>query len=201
MSEVVLKKPRPYGPDVVLKELNGIQVVEKSYTRRKWSVRLLGRLLVGWESLIYSRLQGVKGIPALHPAKDRCTLVTSYMGGENLRETAITPGREYFDELEELIEAMHRRGVVHLDLRNRRNYGIDADGQPYLIDFATSFYMPLRGPLMKLLTQIDWMGYMKVKSKLNPAILTADEQARAEKGRRLSDLWLPGRLKSKLRNK
>ena len=201
MNERLLKKPRPYGPDVVLIDtLNG-PVVSKTYRRRALVVRLIGRLLVARESFIYSKPQGIAGIPPLYPAPDSCTLVTGYMGGANLRETEFKPEAAYFRRLETLIDAMHDRGVIHLDLRNRRNYGIDADGHPYLVDFATAVYLPGQGWLFRQLKRIDRAGSLKVKGKLAPELLNEGELVRRDRGQRLSRLWLPGRLKDLLRRR
>ncbi|OPZ59187.1 MAG: serine/threonine protein kinase [Deltaproteobacteria bacterium ADurb.Bin510] len=199
MNPTPLKKARTYGPDVILRDGPFGPVVEKTYRARTWPIRLIGRLLVARESYIYEKLEGVAGIPPLCAAPDSCTLVTGYMGGANLRETAVKPDAAYFRRLETLIDAMHDRGVIHLDLRNRRNYGIDPQGHPYLVDFATALYLPKQGPLFKFLCLIDRSGSLKVKGKLAPELLDAGERRHRDRGRWLSRLWLPSRLKSLLR--
>lgn len=199
MTVIELKKPRPYGPDVLL--IDGAQgrVVEKTYRARSLPVRLIGRLLVARESYIYEKLQGIQGIPPLMAAADRYTLTTGYMGGSNLREALTKPEAAYFRRLETLVDAMHDRGVIHLDLRNRRNYGVDEAGHPYLVDFATALYLPQQGLLFRLLRQIDRAGCLKVKGKIAPELLSAGEERRRQRGRRLSRLWLPSRFKNLLR--
>jgi len=199
MTVIELKKPRLYGPDVLL--INGPQgrVVEKTYRARSLPVRLIGRLLVARESYIYEKLQGIQGIPPLETPADSYTLTTGYMGGANLRETSQKPEAAYFRRLETLIDAMHDRGVIHLDLRNRRNYGVDEDGHPYLVDFATALYLPQQGLLFRLLRMIDRAGCLKVKGKIAPELLSASEERRRQRGRRLSRLWLPSRFKNLLR--
>jgi len=201
MNPTPLKKARTYGPDVILREGPQGPVVEKTYRNRALPVRLIGRLLVARETSIYEKLEGVAGIPPLCAAPDSYTLVTGYMGGANLRETPEKPGAAYFRRLETLIGAMHDRGVIHLDLRNRRNYGIDAQGHPYLVDFATALYLPQQGPLFRLLCLLDRAGSLKVKGKLAPELLSASELRRRDRGQRLSRLWLPSRLKSLLRRR
>ncbi len=194
-----LKKSRVYGPEVSLIRTPTAAVVEKTYRDKILPVRLSGLFLTFWENLIYRRLAGIPGIPTVLPRKDRYSLVTTYMGGENLRETQRKPSSRYFEDLAAIIRAMHGRGVVHLDLRNRRNYGIDPAGNPYLIDFATSLYLPFPAGLRHLLGRIDWMGYTKIKAKLRPDLLTEAEIRRFRKGSRLSSLWLPDRLISRLK--
>jgi hypothetical protein len=195
-----LKKKRIYGPDVSLMRLDGRYLVEKTYRNRAWPVRIMGMLLVSWEAFIYSRLKGISGIPKLTGRPDKHTLVTSYMGGENLRITTKRPDGPYFEKLSRIIEQMHQRGVLHLDLRNRRNYGIDTSGLPYLVDFASCLYIPWPGKLRDVLASIDWMGFLKVKGKLNPEGISNEERRRLAVGKTLSNLWLPGRAIKSIRD-
>ncbi|MFY9397790.1 MAG: hypothetical protein WAR22_05430 [Desulfomonilia bacterium] len=188
-----LKRYRRYGPRVRLIDSRGCQAVEKTYREAPLPVRVLGLLLVSWERFIYSRLSGIEGIPEPLPSPDRLTLTTRFLGGANLKETSPSPGPRYFEELGELISAMHQRGVIHLDLRNRRNYGIDEQGRPYLVDFATSLYIPRLTALRRMLAAIDWMGFVKVKNRFNPELLDERERRMLALGGRLSSWWLPTR--------
>jgi hypothetical protein len=191
MNPQKLKKSRTYGPDVRLLMCEGLPVVEKTYRDKGTLIRLAGSVLVAWERFIYSRLRGVEGIPVMIEGSDPYTLLTVFMGGTNLRDVRTPPGRPYYDALKPLISRMHNRGVVHLDLRNRRNYGIDEEGMPYLVDFASSLYLPWGGPVRRLLEWIDWMGYAKVKEKISPGTLDEDERKLLGLGTFLSSLWLP----------
>ena len=200
MTQTALKKKRIYGPDVLLIRLDGRSLVEKTYRKKCWPVRVMGTLLVSWEAFVYSRLRGISGIPVVTGRPDKYTLVTSYMGGENLRSTRRKPGVTYFEKLSSIIEQMHQRGVVHLDLRNRRNYGIDTSGLPYLVDFATCAYVPWPGRLRDILATIDWMGFLKIKERLSPEEITNEERRRLATGRTMSNLWLPGRATKPIRD-
>jgi len=184
----VLKKKQGYGPDVTL--VDG-RLVEKTYRERIWPVRLIGRALIAWEAFIYGKLAGLSGIPTLIERPDRYTILTTYMGGENLRETFARPDAAYFEAMAGIIDAMHARGVIHLDLRNRRNYGYDAQGGPYLVDFASALYIPWDVSLRKLMARLDWLGFVKVKAKLAPELLNDRERRRYLLGETLSAVWLP----------
>jgi hypothetical protein len=197
---MVLKKKRLYGPDVSLMHLDGRRLVEKTYRNKAWPVRIMGVLLVSWEAFIYSRIEGISGIPDLTGRPDKYTLVTSYMGGETLRATTKKPGGPYFEKLSKIIEQMHQRGVLHLDLRNRRNYGIDTNGLPYLVDFASCLYIPWPGKLKDIVARIDWMGFVKVKEKLRPEGISKEERRTLALGKTLSNLWLPGRAIKPIRD-
>jgi hypothetical protein len=200
MTQMALRKKRIYGPDVSLMRLDGRCVVEKTFRNRAWPVRIVGILLVSWEAFIYSRLKGIPGIPMLTGRPDKCTLITSYMGGENLRATTRKPDASYFEKVSRIIEQMHQRGVVHLDLRNRRNYGIDDSGLPYLVDFASCLYIPWPGRVKEFLAKIDWMGFLKVKGKLNPEEISNEERSKLALGETLSNIWLPGRATKSIRD-
>lgn len=191
---ITLKKKRLYGPDVHLIHRDGQALVEKTYRERPLPVRIAGRLLVSWETYIYSKLKGISGIPTVVPGESPCTLTTIFMGGHNLKTRERIPDATYFEHLEDLIAAVHGRGVIHLDMRNRRNYGIDDRGEPYLVDFASSIYLPWKGPLWKLLCSIDRMGFLKVKAKLSPSLLTHEDRQGYSWGKKLSRLWLPPRI-------
>ncbi len=200
MMHEKLKKPRTYGPEVRLVRGSDCAVVEKSYRDRILPVRMLGYLLVFWERFIYRKLQGIEGIPVLMPCPDPLTLVTRFMGGKNLRDTETLPDKEYFEALTALISQMHSRGVIHLDLRNRRNYGIDEAGRPYLVDFATCLYIPWKNRISKTLEALDWMGFLKVKHKIRPDLIDEGERHMLDLGNRLSDLWLPMKAVRALRS-
>ncbi len=200
MEHQDLKKYRRYGPRVHLITRDECAAVEKSYSEAVLPVRIMGLFLITWERFIYSRLAGLPGIPDLLPCPDRLTLVTRFMGGTNLKEARHTPGAPYFDSLRQLITAMHQRGVIHLDLRNRRNYGIDDQGRPYLVDFATCLYVPWSVPLRKAFEALDWMGFAKVKHKLQPRLLDEQEERMLSLGTRLSTWWLPTRTLRLIRN-
>jgi len=181
-----LKQKQRYSPDVHITD-GGI--VEKTYRGKVLPIRIMGSLFIMWESFIYSKIQGINGIPRFLGKPDIYTLHISYMGGENLRNTHVKPDAEYFNMLAEILKQTHGRSIVHLDMRNRRNYGIDENGNPYLIDFAPSLYLPFG--LNRALTWIDRLGMLKVKAKLCPEVLSGDEKRKLIIGNVLSFLWLP----------
>jgi RIO-like serine/threonine protein kinase len=192
--DIALKKKRLYGPDVHVIHREDRALAEKTYRRRPWLVRMAGRLLVRWETYIYSKLRDIPGIPELLTSPDPYTITTVFMGGHNLKKRLKIPDEAYFKRLEALIKAIHDRGVIHLDMRNRRNYGMDDNGNPYIVDFASSVYLPLGGALKRMLCAIDWMGYLKVKAYLNPDLLSDTESKKTEMGNTLSLLWFFPRL-------
>jgi tRNA A-37 threonylcarbamoyl transferase component Bud32 len=115
----ILKQRQRYSPDVHITDEG---TVEKTYREKALPLRLFGALFIFWESFIYSKLNGVEGIPRFIGKPDIYSLQISFMGGENLRETLRKPDPSYYEKLGEIISLMHERDVVHIDMRNRRNY-------------------------------------------------------------------------------
>ncbi len=194
-----LKRVRVYGPDVNLVKLDGVNTVEKTYRKRSFPVRLIGKILIAWESYIYSRLHDVPGIPQLISRPDSYTLRITYIEGENLRDTQRRPDAHYFTSLKGIICQIHDKGVVHLDLRNRRNYLIDAHGMPYIVDFGSCVYIPWPSFLKNMFAKIDWIGFLKIKYKLAPELITEQEQYLFAIGNRLSRLWVIAKVPKLLR--
>jgi len=126
--------------DVLLVETEGGQVVVKDFAPRgRWVRRFLAPRLIAREERAYRRLEGVPAVPRLLGRLDRDALVIEYRPGVLLSRSL--SGRlppDFLGELEETIDEMHRRGVVHLDLRHRSNILAGADGRPVVIDFASA---------------------------------------------------------------
>ena len=112
----------------------------KDYAPRSgWVRRLLAPLLLRREALAYRRLEGMAAVPKLLGRVDGLALVFEYRPGELLsRSLRGTLPPEFLPELEAAVGEMHRRGVVHLDLRHRSNILAGEDGHPVLIDFASA---------------------------------------------------------------
>lgn len=181
-----LKQKQRYSPDVHITDEG---IVEKTYRNKALPLKIMGIIFIWWESFIYSKIQGIEGVPRFLGNPDIYTMHITFMGGENLRNTLRKPEAHYFTKLSEILRKTHSRSIVHLDMRNRRNYGIDDEGKPYLIDFAPSLYLPFG--INRILAWIDRLGIVKIKAKLCPELLTADEKTRLVIGNLLSSLWIP----------
>lgn len=119
------------------------RVVVKSYERKNWLIRLLGRFLLARERRAYHRLQGIKGIPELRPDANPLRLSLVYVDSEQISsERLALEGENIIAHLRRVVADMHARGIYHLDLRNRGNVLVDPHGYCYLIDFASSLYLP-----------------------------------------------------------
>lgn len=128
------------NPDVLLCELGAEHVVVKDFAPRGGFVRRrLGPWLLRREARAYRRLAGLAAVPHLLGWIDEAAIVLEYRPGELLSRSLaprLAPG--FVDRLEAVVDEMHRRGVVHLDLRHRSNVLADRAGEPVVIDFASA---------------------------------------------------------------
>jgi RIO-like serine/threonine protein kinase len=136
------------------------------------------------------RLRGVDGIPEIEARVGRWVLVLTHFRGRDLGKTKKrrqTP--EFFDELMRLVDTMHARGVVHLDLRQRRNVLVRPGRHPAVIDFGSSLCLSPGSKLLRLLARIDRSGVLKYKQRANPGALTREEARMLRKVERRRSLW------------
>lgn len=170
-TERVLRRGRGAKPAILLVGWGGRRLIVKDFAQAPWLVRnLYGRWIVGNEARIYARLEGVQGVPAFRGRVDAFAFAVDYVDASSLKAR---PRRSLpaavFDRLGELQAALHRRGVVHLDAHQRKNILLTADGQPWLVDFATSLYLGTgwvgRKLLVPLLAPADRVGLQKLKAR------------------------------------
>jgi serine/threonine protein kinase len=127
------------------------RVVVKSYHNRNALIRLLGRYLLARERRAYRRLKGIAGVPELVPDDDPLRLSLTFVESERIsNERLAVDGPVVIKHLRRVVADMHARGIYHLDLRNQGNVLVDPAGHCYLIDFASSLYLP-PGSLRRLL--------------------------------------------------
>jgi hypothetical protein len=123
----------------------------------------LGRWLARREAHALRVLAGLQGIPL--------GLGSVHSGERELRHAVahvLIPGRPLgrhdaisaaaFADLEQLLRAVHRRGMAYVDLHKRENILVGDDGRLYLLDFQISFclkhWWPANGLLMRVLLWI-----------------------------------------------
>ena len=190
---MILNRGRWGNADVYLFERGGQKYVVKDFApcppliRETW-----GRLLVRREYGALSRLQGISGIPEALGLIDARAFCYEYIPGRNMRKLSSEKlDAGFFYALEALVDRMHQRNVVHLDLRNRRNILMTEDGAPAILDFQSSLnlkHMP-RG-LHTLLKEIDISGVYKLWRKKQPETMDAQRRARLSAMNRKRGLWV-----------
>ena len=169
----LLRNGRVANAVVTRVEIDGRSWTVKDFSARPWWVRtFIAPFLLRRELSILARLRGVEGVSQESFRIDREAMAVLFMEGSNIgREPErVTPA--YLEAFEELLRAMHARGVVHLDVRGTGNVMIRPNGSPGLIDFQASLYtgwMP--GFLRRLLEDFDMSGALKKWLQFQPEMI------------------------------
>lgn len=155
--------------------------------RRTW-----GRWMVRREYRALVRLRGIAGIPSEPFALDAYAVGYRFIAGKTLRDTLLADVPEdFFYRLETLVRQMHERGIVHLDIRNRRNILVMETGGPALLDFQTSLDLHhVPGFLHPLLKDIDLSGVYKNWANIRPGQMGRKRLAHLEALNRKRAFWM-----------
>lgn len=188
----VLGKRGPFRPLVRLLVSGDDRLVAKDYRGcnplYRWT---LGAWSLARESAALRRLDGLDGVPRFRGRVGRWIVLMSHFRGRDLgkvRRFRQTP--EFFDRLMATVEAMHARGVVHLDLRQRRNILYRQKGAgPAILDFGSSLCLRPGSALHRWLARIDRSGVLKYKRRALPDGLSRDERRTLRRVERRRALW------------
>jgi RIO-like serine/threonine protein kinase len=189
----VLGKEGPFRPKVRLLEAGGARLVAKDYrvcwAPYRWTI---GAWNLAREEEALRRLSGIDGVPEFRGRVGRWILLMTWFRGRDIgkvRKYRQTPA--FYEALAAMVEEMHRRGVVHLDLRQRRNILFrPRERRPAILDFGSALCVRPGGALHRLLVRIDRSGVLKYKDRARPGSLTSEEARslrRIERRRR----WWP----------
>jgi RIO-like serine/threonine protein kinase len=123
---------------------------------------LVARRLAARERAALGVLAGLDGVPALLddariaelpsldgavPARGQVVL-RAWLAGRPLSAAERLP-RDFFERLDELVQALHARGVCHNDLHKEQNVLVGEDGRPALLDFQLASVHAARGRLFE----------------------------------------------------
>lgn len=145
-------------------------------------VRRIEKWLLDREARALEKLEDVPEVPRLLGRPDPYGIAIEHRDGETLRER--DPGQlpaSYFRELQSTVQSIHRRGIVHSDLKKKENLMVSPDGRPVVIDFGTHFRKkssprPLNNFLYEQFRQIDRNAVAKLKSRYCPETLSSEER-------------------------
>lgn len=187
----LLGKQGPFRPTVRLVVPERTQFVAKDYRActplYRWTI---GAWNLRRERAALRRLADIDGVPRIEAEVGRWILVLTHFHGKDLgkaKKRRQTP--EFFDELMSMVEAMHARGVVHLDLRQRRNVLMRPGRHPAILDFGSALCVRPGSRLAKFLARIDRSGVLKYKARANPGKLTGEEARTLRRVERRRRLW------------
>ncbi len=103
-----------------------------------WLTRPWHRRALRNEYLAYRQLQSLAGIAGCYGMPDRHTLVLEFVPGRPYRQASFTDRALWFENLQQLVDTIHARGVGHGDLKRKENLLAGESGQPYVLDFGTA---------------------------------------------------------------
>ena len=120
--------------------------------------RALARLFLARERRALERLAGLAGVARLVDAPEYAAAVSSDGAAPRLGDVLLRswiPGQplwgvrelpsDFFERLEDLVAALHARGVCHNDLHKEPNVLVGEDRYPALVDFQLSSVHRSRG--------------------------------------------------------
>jgi hypothetical protein len=149
-------------------------------SRGFWERNLIGRVVVGRECRAYDALVGIDGLPSRYKRLTPFCLAIEYLEGKDLggvERHEIGPGA--INQFERIIDDLHERGWVHLDLQRRSNILI-VNNKVFIVDLASAFHpggIPLVGRfLVRLIGFADRLSLIKIKTIFAPELLTEKER-------------------------
>lgn len=183
---VVLEIGRPKWRDARVRviEHDGQRAILKDVSDRGTLFRtVFGRRVIAREFRLCRSLEGVEGVPRAYRMLDRDGFLMEFVDAEPAlarQQRGGKLGPDFYDRCLRVVEALHERGVLHLDLRNKKNFLIDESGRAYVIDFASAVRLPRWLPLhrvwVRLFGAADRAGVLKIKRRLSPELLSEAER-------------------------
>jgi len=115
------------GHDLAVKCASGSGLMQRM---RCWMLRR--------ELLSYRQLRDMPGLPQCYGMPLPWALVLQYVPGTAYRQAQLTDRERWFEQLEQIVRAMHARGVSHGDLKRKANLLAGSDGRPWVLDLGTA---------------------------------------------------------------
>ncbi len=143
----------------------------------------LGKWIKQREINILKKLQPLDGICKLFDNFGPTGFMYKYIDGKSLDEKPETD-KEFWDSLVKLVNNIHQKNIIYMDMNKRGNIIRSTDGKPWLIDFQISMLITPRKFLSKnvtefirqILIQSDLYHLYKHKRRLCPEALTEEER-------------------------
>jgi predicted Ser/Thr protein kinase len=174
-------------------QISGDEWVVKDFRPRDLVTRnTIGLWLLGREWRALSRVAGVPGTPPDAFRIDRHALAYRFITGRPLAKVPFREQpKEYFEKLEGLLDAVHARGVVHLDNRNCNNILMTDRGEPALVDFESNIATAhLPHGVGDWLRSFDRAGVYKHWARANRGSMGAEREAALDRMNRWRKVWV-----------
>ncbi|MCX8043324.1 MAG: hypothetical protein N3B18_04275 [Desulfobacterota bacterium] len=190
----VVSRGRWGNADILRYEHNGTHWMIKDFSACPAPVRQTwGRWMASRECRVLERLQGIKGIPQDPFMLDPFAFCYRFIPGTNLKIARKQQkiGAEFFLALEDTVREMHKRNIVHLDIRYMRNILVTNAVEPALLDFQSSLFLDsIPRVLHGFLKNIDISGVYKCWRKVSPSTIDDERLRMLEKMERIRSLWI-----------
>ena len=155
---------------------------------------IFGRIMARIEYKTLKKLHNISGIASEVSMLSPFTVAFTFINGKSLNfydnKTYSVPV-EFFLKLEKLVAEMHKRDIIHLDLRNLGNILLGEDKNPYIIDFQSSITSKrLPKKIRKTLENSDISGIYKAWSKVCFEPLPLEKQQFLDSFNSLRKFWI-----------
>lgn len=179
--EKVLIKGRFTKADIFITQFEGRRFLVKDYSQKSyWERNLVGLIVIGRESRAYEALSGVEGLAPGFKRLSPYSLAVEYLEGKDFgcfQRGEFGPG--VIRQFERIVDELHKRGWVHLDLHRRTNI-LYVDGNIFVVDLASALHtgsIPLIGRYITgLIGLADRLSLIKMKIIFGPELLTDRER-------------------------
>jgi serine/threonine protein kinase len=182
----ILRHSSNTRPVIWVIEENGVRAVVKDFSTSKFFYRnIIGRFLIWREQKAYKKLQGLKGVPACYGTVDGLALALEEIPSQPLKKhnKDMKLSETFFDDLKNIVNRFHRRGLAHCDLKNGANVLVGHDCRPYIVDWSASIsekefsFFPLNRIYPRFVLD-DYFAIIKLKMRYAPEILTLEEKTK-----------------------
>ena len=191
----LLKRGGKYKADLFQLDLGDGPMVIKDFAHRSWFIRQIGRLQIRREWGAYGWLSRLSGIPRLIGRVDEYALAFERVDGRTIGYSIYPErnGQALFDGLVAVVASLHERGLVHWDLRTRKNV-IACSDRIVVLDFASAFWVRPGGLAHRLffgwMKRVDHSALLKWKQILCAGPYTEDEAAFLRRFRFWRGWWI-----------
>jgi tRNA A-37 threonylcarbamoyl transferase component Bud32 len=180
----ILRHSSNTRPVIWVVEEKGVRAIVKDFSNSRFLYRnIIGRFLIWRERRAYEILKGLKGIPACYGVIDGLALTLEQIPSRPLKKhnKNIKLSDTFFDELKNIVDSFHKRGLAHCDLKNGANVLVGRDGRPYIVDWSGSIsekefgFFPLNRIYLRFVLD-DHFAIIKLKMRYAPETVTLEEK-------------------------
>jgi predicted Ser/Thr protein kinase len=202
--EAVLQNGDVHKARVLLARKGEQRVVIKELSEMRPVFRFLyGRRMLRREARTLEALAGFESAPQLVERISPDAIAIQFVQSHYLpRKLPDARKPRVMAAFRRAVDGLHARGVVHFDLRQRKNVLVSRENAIVLIDFESSFVFGTTAIgrwLQSWFARVDRSAVLKWQLHYLPKRLTADERKQIEIYRGLKRFWIFKRVGRKIR--